>query len=84
LAAQPEKPADQSLFCFMDSLMGDDVGCPFVGRRKEEKLEGSIASFDRGEGPVGNSLKGKSSGPRDLQCQGRFLALGSSLRWWCS
>jgi hypothetical protein len=68
----------------MDSLMGDDAGCPFVGRRKEEKLEKSIASFDCGEGPVGNSLKGKSSGPRDLQCQGRLLAVGSSLRWWCS
>jgi hypothetical protein len=50
--AQAEKPADQSLFCFMDSLMGDDAGCQSGGRRKEEKVEGSIASSDGGEGPA--------------------------------
>lgn len=75
LAAQPEKPG------FTDSQMGDDAGCPSVGRRKEEKLEGSIASSDRGEGP-GHSLKGKSSGP------GIYNAWDSwrwaALRWWCS
>jgi hypothetical protein len=64
--------------------MGDNAGCPFVGRRKGEKQEASIAGPDRGEGPGENSLNGESSGLGDLQRQGRPLAVASSLQWWCS